>query len=150
MDELATHCKPGDYFIALYGQIIDVSNFISKHPGGEKILKANAGKDATQKFESIWVFAFVITFLFYVHSGSFMFLRQNFVITSLSYQVSFAGIHATSGGFDLISKWCPDSIVATLSDWKGPAPPILTARKYPGSLMLWPAVVVFAIAAGFT
>jgi len=69
MDELATHCKPGDYFIALYGQIIDVSNFISKHPGGEKILKATAGKDATQKFESIWVFAFVITFLFYVHCG---------------------------------------------------------------------------------
>ena len=62
MDELAKHCKPGDYFIALYGQIIDVSNFILKHPGGEKILKANAGKDATQKFESIWVFAFVIAF----------------------------------------------------------------------------------------
>ncbi len=83
MDELATHCKPGDYFIALYGQIIDVSNFISKHPGGEKILKANAGKDATQKFQSIWVFAFVIAFLFYVHSGSFMFILQNFVTTSL-------------------------------------------------------------------
>ena len=77
MDELATHCKPGDYFIALYGQIIDVSNFISKHPGGEKILKANAGKDATQKFESIWVFeSLPLSLLFYfmfilVHSCSF-------------------------------------------------------------------------------
>lgn len=110
MEGLATHSKPGDYFIALYGQVIDISNFISKHPGGEKILVANAGKDATQKFESI---------------------------------------HAGSGGFDLVSKWCPDSIVASLSDWKGPAPPLLAdARKYPGSLMLWPAVALFAIAHG--
>ena len=54
MEELAKHSKAGDYFIALYGQVIDISNFISKHPGGEKILVANAGKDATQKFESIW------------------------------------------------------------------------------------------------
>eukprot|EP00913_Durusdinium_trenchii_P023826 g22376.t1 len=53
MEELAKHCKPGDYFIALYGQVIDISNFISKHPGGEKILEAHAGKDVTEKFESI-------------------------------------------------------------------------------------------------
>ena len=53
MEELARHCKPGDYFIALYGQVIDISNFISKHPGGEKILEANAGMDVTQKFEAI-------------------------------------------------------------------------------------------------
>lgn len=55
MEELAKHCKPGDYFIALYGQVIDISNFISKHPGGEKILEAHAGKDVTEKFESIHV-----------------------------------------------------------------------------------------------
>lgn len=106
LEELAQHSKPGDYFIALYGQVIDISNFISKHPGGEKILVANAGKDATQKFESI---------------------------------------HAASGGFSLVSKWCPESIVASLIDWKGPAAPELAVRKYPGSLMLWPAVALFAM-----
>ena len=72
MEELATHGKPGDYFIALYGQVIDISNFISKHPGGEKILLANVGKDATQKFESIWV---LTNNLFY-HSYEFVFVSS--------------------------------------------------------------------------
>lgn len=82
--EVALHCKPGDYYLALYGQVIDVSSFISIHPGGEKILVANAGKDVTEKFEQI---------------------------------------HSASGGFQLVSKWLPDGIVASVSDWKGPAPP---------------------------
>lgn len=62
--------------------------------------------------------------------------------------VPIRGLHAASGGFDLVLKWCPDSIVASLSDWKGPQPKVLAARKYPGSLLLWPAVVAFAIAHG--
>ena len=83
MAEVAHHCKPGDYFVALYGHVVDVSSFISRHPGGEKILVANAGKDATEKFEQI---------------------------------------HSKSGGFALVKKWLPDGIVASVSDWKGPAP----------------------------
>lgn len=57
-EELAAHATPGDYFIALYGQVIDISKFISKHPGGEKVLVAKAGKDATQEFERIWVLSY--------------------------------------------------------------------------------------------
>lgn len=57
-EELSAHATPGDYFIALYGQVIDISKFISKHPGGEKVLVAKAGKDATQEFERIWVLSY--------------------------------------------------------------------------------------------
>ena len=141
MEELATHSKPGDYFIALYGQVIDISNFISKHPGGEKILVANAGKDATQKFESIWIWSCISAPF---QSSSILFRSVLHVSTSVSCASAIRGIHAGSGGFDLVSKWCPESIVASLSDWKGPAPPLLAVRKYPGSLMLWPAVALFA------
>ena len=70
---MAQHSKPGDYFIALYGQVIDISNFISKHPGGEKILVANAGKDATQKFESLWVAGYNISVLLFCRFCSFFF-----------------------------------------------------------------------------
>lgn len=108
LEELAAHCQAGDCLIALYGQVIDVSQFLSRHPGGEKILLAQAGKDATEKFESI---------------------------------------HASSGGFELVSKWCPDSVVASLSDWKGPAPPMSSTKKYPGAVILWPLVLLIAVVA---
>ena len=141
MEELAKHSKPGDYFIALYGQVIDISNFISKHPGGEKILVANAGKDATQKFESIWIWS-CISALF---KALQFFLEVFYMFLHLYLCASvIRGIHAGSGRFDLVSKWCPETIVASLSAWKGPAPPLLAVRKYPGSLMLWPAVALFA------
>lgn len=81
MEELATHSKPGDYFIALYGQVIDISNFISKHPGGEKILVANAGKDATQKFESIWIWSCISAPF---QSSSILFRSVLHVSTSVS------------------------------------------------------------------
>jgi len=141
MEELATHSKPGDYFIALYGQVIDISNFISKHPGGEKILVPTPERMQLKSLKvsgSGVVFLPLFKALQFFSEVFYMFLHLYLCASAIR------GIHAGSGGFDLVSKWCPESIVASLSDWKGPAPPLLAVRKYPGSLMLWPAVALFA------
>eukprot|EP00445_Apocalathium_hangoei_P003494 CAMPEP_0203862510 /NCGR_PEP_ID=MMETSP0359-20131031/13626_1 /ASSEMBLY_ACC=CAM_ASM_000338 /TAXON_ID=268821 /ORGANISM="Scrippsiella Hangoei, Strain SHTV-5" /LENGTH=505 /DNA_ID=CAMNT_0050779905 /DNA_START=61 /DNA_END=1578 /DNA_ORIENTATION=+ len=53
MDEVAKHCTRDDCFLVLYGQVINITDFVSKHPGGEAVLLSNAGKDATEKFEHI-------------------------------------------------------------------------------------------------
>merc|ERR1712032_538286 len=53
MEEVAKHKERGDLWMALYGQVINVTDFVGKHPVGEAIMIANAGKDATEKFERI-------------------------------------------------------------------------------------------------
>jgi len=52
-DELAEHKTKESCFLALYGQVIDATSFVAQHPGGEAVMLANAGKDATEKFERI-------------------------------------------------------------------------------------------------
>ena len=39
--------------IQLYGNDVDVSSWVGKHPGGGKLLKIFADRDATQQFEAI-------------------------------------------------------------------------------------------------
>jgi cytochrome b involved in lipid metabolism len=51
-EELAKHQQEGDLWVAVRGKVYDVSEFINRHPGGVAILKAVAGKDVTQEFES--------------------------------------------------------------------------------------------------
>jgi cytochrome b involved in lipid metabolism len=32
------------------GEVLDVTNFLSEHPGGKKVIMIYAGKDATEEF----------------------------------------------------------------------------------------------------
>lgn len=48
-DEVATHKNGLSCWLILDGKVYDVTTFISKHPGGEAILRG-CGKDATQMF----------------------------------------------------------------------------------------------------
>lgn len=52
LSEVAKHNKDGDMWIVIHGKVYDVSNF-DKHPGTKAPLLANAGKDATEKFDAI-------------------------------------------------------------------------------------------------
>merc|ERR1712107_416946 len=53
MEEVAKHTKKGDVWVVLHGRVLNVSNFLSQHPGGELAILTFAGKDATAEFDMI-------------------------------------------------------------------------------------------------
>jgi len=50
VDEVAGHTTDDSLYIIVEKDVYDVTNFINEHPGGAKILKRVAGKDATKQF----------------------------------------------------------------------------------------------------
>jgi len=52
-DAVKEHTREDDCWIVLYGRVVDVTGFLSTHPGGKHVLLAVAGKDATAHFEEI-------------------------------------------------------------------------------------------------
>jgi cytochrome b involved in lipid metabolism len=49
--EVANHNKAENgLYIIIDSSVYDVSNFIEEHPGGSRILKRVAGKDASKQF----------------------------------------------------------------------------------------------------
>lgn len=49
LSEIAKHSDPQSCWAAIEGGVYDVTEFISRHPGGSRILQS-CGKDATQLF----------------------------------------------------------------------------------------------------
>lgn len=47
------HRAAGDCWVILYGQVYDVTNFLSEHPGGSKIILQLAGQDATEAYDPV-------------------------------------------------------------------------------------------------
>ena len=52
LDEVALHATPADGWIALFGNVYDVTPWIATHPGGN-VIEHGLGKDATQMFLQI-------------------------------------------------------------------------------------------------
>merc|ERR1719158_2762795 len=52
-EEVAKHNSKGDCWVILAGQVLNVTNFLSQHPGGELAILTFAGKDATEEFNMI-------------------------------------------------------------------------------------------------
>ncbi|KAK0524014.1 Osmotic growth protein [Tilletia horrida] len=50
LEEVAKHNTKEDIWIAVNGQVLDVTNFLSDHPGGEPALLLYAGKEASEEF----------------------------------------------------------------------------------------------------
>merc|ERR1711953_1568567 len=53
MEEVAKHVTKGDCWVVVAGQVLDVTSFLSQHPGGELAILTFAGKDATEEFNMI-------------------------------------------------------------------------------------------------
>ena len=51
MEEVAKHNKKGDVWVVLNGRVLNVSKFVSQHPGGELAIWAFAGKDAATELD---------------------------------------------------------------------------------------------------
>ncbi|CAE7243112.1 CYB2 [Symbiodinium sp. CCMP2592] len=48
--EVAKHNSNTDCWVVVDGQVLDVTSFLSEHPGGELVILIFAGKDATVEF----------------------------------------------------------------------------------------------------
>merc|ERR1719443_679706 len=53
MDEVAKHTTKGDCWVVVNGEVLNVTNFLSSHPGGELAILTFAGKDASEEFNMI-------------------------------------------------------------------------------------------------
>merc|ERR1712187_1054021 len=53
LEEVAKHTVKGDCWVVVAGQVLNVSNFLSQHPGGELAILTFAGKDATEESNMI-------------------------------------------------------------------------------------------------
>ncbi|KAE8150744.1 putative mitochondrial cytochrome b2 [Aspergillus avenaceus] len=51
--EVAKHNTPESCWVILYGKVYDVTDFLSEHPGGSRIILKLAGKDATEEYDPI-------------------------------------------------------------------------------------------------
>jgi len=50
LDEIAKHNSESDCWVAVNGQVLDATSFLSKHPGGKQAILLYSGKDATEEF----------------------------------------------------------------------------------------------------
>ena len=53
MEEVKKHTSRESCWFVLNGKVLDVTPFISTHPGGAAILVKNSGKDATAVFKAV-------------------------------------------------------------------------------------------------
>jgi len=53
MEEVAKHTTKGDCWVVVAGKVLNVTNFLKDHPGGELAILTFAGKDATEEFNMI-------------------------------------------------------------------------------------------------
>ncbi|KIJ50708.1 hypothetical protein M422DRAFT_27268 [Sphaerobolus stellatus SS14] len=52
-DEVAKHNKKDDCWVIIGDEVLDVTDFLADHPGGEKAILLYAGRDATEEFNML-------------------------------------------------------------------------------------------------
>ncbi|KAM6350449.1 cytochrome b5 isoform 1-T1 [Podargus strigoides] len=53
LEEVQKHNNSQSTWIILHHRIYDVTKFLDEHPGGEEVLREQAGGDATENFEDV-------------------------------------------------------------------------------------------------
>ncbi|KAH7926778.1 cytochrome b5 [Leucogyrophana mollusca] len=53
LEQLQANAKKESLWVLLHEKVYDVTKFIDEHPGGDEVILAEAGKDATEAFEDV-------------------------------------------------------------------------------------------------
>ncbi|KDQ29655.1 hypothetical protein PLEOSDRAFT_1064455 [Pleurotus ostreatus PC15] len=53
VDELRQHKTKDSLYVLIHGNVYDVTKFLDEHPGGDEVILAEAGQDATEAFEDV-------------------------------------------------------------------------------------------------
>ncbi|CDQ64750.1 cytochrome b5 isoform X1 [Oncorhynchus mykiss] len=53
LEEVKTHNKRTDAWLIIHDKVYNITSFLAEHPGGEDVLMAQAGTDATVSFEDV-------------------------------------------------------------------------------------------------
>ncbi|KIM74985.1 hypothetical protein PILCRDRAFT_79518 [Piloderma croceum F 1598] len=53
LEELKKHTSKDSLYVLLHEKVYDVTKFIDEHPGGDEVILAEAGTDATEAFEDV-------------------------------------------------------------------------------------------------
>ncbi|KAG6840646.1 hypothetical protein C0991_005369 [Blastosporella zonata] len=53
IDDLRAHKTKESFYILIHGMVYDATNFMDEHPGGDEVLLAEGGQDATEAFEDV-------------------------------------------------------------------------------------------------
>ncbi|KAF8958469.1 cytochrome b5-like heme/steroid binding domain-containing protein [Flammula alnicola] len=53
LDELRANKSREKFYILVHGKVYDVTKFMDEHPGGDEVILAEGGQDATEAFEDV-------------------------------------------------------------------------------------------------
>ncbi|KIJ97860.1 hypothetical protein K443DRAFT_681226 [Laccaria amethystina LaAM-08-1] len=53
LDELRQNKTRDNFYILIHGKVYNVTKFMDEHPGGDEVLLAEGGQDATEAFEDV-------------------------------------------------------------------------------------------------
>ncbi|KAJ7068788.1 cytochrome b5-like heme/steroid binding domain-containing protein [Mycena amicta] len=52
-DELRAHSTKESLYLLIHGNVYDCTKFIDEHPGGDEVMTAESGQDASEAFEDV-------------------------------------------------------------------------------------------------
>ncbi|KAF8646364.1 hypothetical protein AX16_007230 [Volvariella volvacea WC 439] len=53
VEELRAHKSKDSMYVLIHGKVYDVTKFLDEHPGGDEVILAEGGQDATEAFEDV-------------------------------------------------------------------------------------------------
>ncbi|KAG8742346.1 hypothetical protein FRC10_001627 [Ceratobasidium sp. 414] len=53
LEQLKQHTTKDSFYTLIHGKVYDVTKFLDEHPGGDEVITAEGGKDATEAFEDV-------------------------------------------------------------------------------------------------
>ncbi|XP_030342615.1 cytochrome b5 isoform X2 [Strigops habroptila] len=99
LEEVQKHNTSQKTWIILHHRIYDVTKFLDEHPGGEEVLREQAGGDATENFEDVG------------HSTDARALSETFIIGELHPEPLITTVQSNSSSW---SNWVIPAIAAII------------------------------------